>query len=224
MNTRAMILAAGKGTRMRPLSDQTPKPLLAVAGRPLIEHLLGRLAAAGVTDVVINHARLGDQIEACLGDGGRFGLHIRYSAEGEEPLETAGGIQRALPLLGPVPFILVNGDIWTDYPFERLELTAPQMAQLVLVANPPQHPEGDFALAEGRVLINAEPRYTYSGIGLFHPALFADLPAGPFRLGPLLRHAAARGLVGGEYYAGQWCDVGTPERLRDLDRRLVGAG
>jgi MurNAc alpha-1-phosphate uridylyltransferase len=221
---KAMILAAGKGERLRPLTLHTPKPLVPVAGVPLIEYHLRALAAAGVTEVVINHAWLGAQIEAHLADGARFGLSIAYSPEGE-PLETGGGILRALPLLGDEPFILVNGDIFTDYPFTDLALVdlswpVPGLAHLVLLDNPAHHPQGDFTLlADGR-LADAQPgqsSLTYSGIAVLSPQLFAGCEPGAFKLAPLLRHAMAQGLVSGERYAGNWIDVGSYERLAQAE-------
>jgi len=220
---RALILAAGRGERMRPLTDTTPKPLLAVGGRPLIEWHLQALAAAGITEVVINHAWLGERIEAALGDGGRFGLQIRYSPEPPGALETAGGIVNALPLLGEAPFLVVNGDIWTDYAFARLPTALHgDLAHLVLVDNPPQHPQGDFRLAGERVHAEGAPRLTFSGIGVYSPALFAGLPPGRRPLAPVLREAMAGGRVAGEHYRGRWFDVGTPERLAGLDALLGG--
>jgi MurNAc alpha-1-phosphate uridylyltransferase len=217
---KAMILAAGRGERMRPLTDHTPKPLLQAGGKPLVVHHIERLAAAGFRELVINHAHLGERIEAALGDGARFGVRIRYSAEGKA-LETGGGIYRALPLLGPGPFLVVNGDVWTDIDFARLRLAEGLLAHLVLVDNPPHHPRGDFVLADGLVLAEGEPRYTFSGIGLYHPDLFRDSAPGAFPLAPLLRSAMARGLVTGERHGGIWLDIGTPERLADLDRMLA---
>ena len=216
-----MILAAGRGERMRPLTDTVPKPLLPAGGRRLIEHHLEALAAAGIRDVVVNHAHLGARIEAALGDGTAYGLRIRYSPEAEA-LETGGGIFRALPLLGPGPFLVVNGDIWTDYDPGRLRIADADLAHLVLVDNPPHHPAGDFVLAGGRVQPEGTPRLTFSGIGAYRPALFSDCTPGRFPLAPLLRAAMARDAVGGEHFAGRWVDVGTPERLAALDR-LLGA-
>lgn len=221
---RAMILAAGRGERMRPLTDHTPKPLLRVGGRTLIEYHILSLAQAGICDLIINHAHLGDQIEQALGDGSRYGVHIRYSSEGEA-LETGGGIFRALPLLGQEPFVVVNGDVWSDFPFASLPAAPVGLAHLVLVDNPPQHPAGDFVLgADGLVRDVDGARLTFSGIGVYRPELFADCQAGKFPLAPLLRAAMARGQVSGEYYRGSWTDVGTPERLAELDRRLADAG
>jgi MurNAc alpha-1-phosphate uridylyltransferase len=216
---QAMILAAGRGERMRPLTDHIPKPLLQAGGKPLIVHHLERLASAGIRDIVINHAHLGGQIEAALGDGSRWGVRIRYSPEGKA-LETGGGIFRALPLLGLNPFLVVNGDIWTDLDFSRLRIETDRLAHLVLVNNPPHHPGGDFALTDGRVLAEGEPRYTFSGIGVYHPDLFRDHEPGAFPLAPLLREAMRRDLVSGELYRGRWSDVGTPGRLQALDRML----
>jgi MurNAc alpha-1-phosphate uridylyltransferase len=217
----AMILAAGRGERMRPLTDATPKPLLVAGGRRLIEHQLDALARAGIRDVVINHAHLGAQIEATLGDGSAYGLRLRYSREGEA-LETGGGIFRALPLLGADPFLVVNGDVWTDCDLGRLQLGAEDLAHLVLVDNPPHHPQGDFALRDGRVSADGPCRLTFSGIGAYRPALFAGCRPGRFPLAPLLRAAMARHAVGGERHAGRWMDIGTPERLAELDGLLGG--
>ena len=222
---KAMILAAGKGERLRPLTLHTPKPLVPVAGVPLIEYHLRALAAAGICDVVINHAWLGQQIEDHLGDGARFGVHIRYSAE-HEPLETGGGILRALPLLGDEPFLLVNGDIWTDYRFDTLPRSLHGLAHLVLVDNPQHHPEGDFALQGGQVQSAGigQPSLTYSGLALLSPQLFAGCTDGAFKLAPLLRQAMAAGFVSGEHYAGRWVDVGTHERLAEVEQLLAERG
>jgi MurNAc alpha-1-phosphate uridylyltransferase len=216
-----MILAAGRGERMRPLTDSTPKPLLPLAGRPLIEYHLWALAAAGVREVVINHAHLGHRLEDALGDGSRWGLAIAWSPEGEA-LETGGGIFRALPLLGEAPFIVVNGDVWTDFDFSGLPAEPAGLAHLVLVDNPAHHPAGDFVLDRGRVREGGGPRLTFSGIGVYRPALFAGCAPGRFPLGPLLRAAMPRDEVGGEHYRGRWVDVGTPERLAALEAELLG--
>jgi MurNAc alpha-1-phosphate uridylyltransferase len=215
---KAMILAAGKGERLRPLTLHTPKPLVRVAGLPLIEYHLRALAEAGVREVVINHAWLGEQIEAHLGSGERFGLQLAYSAEGE-PLETGGGIHRALPLLGDAPFLVVNGDIWTDYDFAALKRPLPGLAHLVLVDNPEHHPLGDFSLEAGQVR-DQRPGLTYSGIAVLSPALFADCQPGAFKLAPLLRQAMAQDAVSGEHFGGQWVDVGTHERLAQVEQLL----
>lgn len=215
-----MILAAGKGERMRPLTLHTPKPLLPVAGKPLIQWHIEALARAGLSRLVINHAWLGQQIEAAFGDGACLGVHIDWSAE-EQPLETAGGILRALPLLGDAPFVLVNGDIWTDFDFAALRLPAGRLAHLVLVDNPPFKEAGDFLLAGGAVANPAAGQQaealTYSGIAVLSPRLFDGLAEGPQPLAPLLRAAAQQGLVSGEHHAGRWIDVGTPERLQQAD-------
>ncbi|MDM8351043.1 nucleotidyltransferase family protein [Pseudomonas sp. sp1636] len=221
---KAMILAAGKGERLRPLTLHTPKPLVQAAGVPLIEYHVRALAVAGFRELVINHAWLGQQIEDYLGDGADFGLSIQYSAEGE-PLETGGGIFRALPLLGEQPFVLVNGDIFTDYPFARLRRPLAGLAHLVLVDNPPHHCAGDFALCAERVgeAQTGQPSLTYSGIAVLAPALFAGCQPGAFKLAPLLRRAMGEGLLSGERFAGRWVDVGTHERLAEVER-LLAAG
>jgi len=218
---KAMILAAGKGERLRPLTLHTPKPLVQAGGTPLIEYHIRALAEAGFNELVINHAWLGEQIEAHLGEGDRFGVRIRYSAEGE-PLETGGGIHRALPLLGDQPFLVINGDIWTDYDFSLLEKPLSGMAHLVLVDNPAHHPAGDFALVDGSVreISASNAKLTYSGIAVLSPRLFDDCNAGAFKLAPLLRQAMAAGLVSGEHYRGRWIDVGTHERLAEVERIL----
>lgn len=213
---KAMILAAGLGTRMRPLTDTTPKPLLRVRGKALIEYLIEALVTAGHLDIVINHSHLGQQIETALGDGGRYGARIVYSPEPDEPLETAGGIVQALPLLSD-PFLVVNGDIFTDFEFARLPLRLSGRAHLVLVDNPPQHPDGDFVLKGDRVTNDTGARLTFSGIGVYAHALFAGCTRGKRPLAPLLRAAMSDGQVTGEHYRGLWSDVGTPERLRALD-------
>jgi MurNAc alpha-1-phosphate uridylyltransferase len=218
---KAMILAAGKGERLRPLTLHTPKPLVRAGGVPLIEYHLRALRSAGFEDVVINHAWLGQQIEDYLGDGKRLGLSIRYSPEGE-PLETGGGIFRALPLLGDEPFLVVNGDIWTDCDFTPLSAPITGLAHLVLVDNPAHHPSGDFALVGGQVRDDATlPRLTYSGIAVLHPQLFAGCVDGAFKLAPLLRDAMAKGQVTGEHFTGHWVDVGTHERLADVEQLLA---
>jgi MurNAc alpha-1-phosphate uridylyltransferase len=233
---KAMILAAGRGERMRPLTDERPKPLLEVGGRSLLEWHLAALARAGIRDIVINHAWLGERIVEALGDGRRHGVRIRYSAEGEGALETAGGIIQALPMLGADPFLVINGDIWTDFDFSRLPaLDDEALGSLVLVPNPPQHPKGDFGLlargAGGFDILadpqrleaaDAPPRYTFSGIAVYRPKFFAEFAPGRRPLLPLLRGAAAAGRLRGRLYQGLWFDIGTPERLRELDERLAG--
>ena len=221
---KAMILAAGRGVRMRPLTDAWPKSLLEVGGKALIAWHLEKLARAGFAEVVINHAYLGDMIEAALGDGARFGIGIRYSPE-REALETAGGIARALPLLGVEPFLVVNADIYSDYDFSALAGLdlRDRLAHLVLVDNPPQNPRGDFALQAGRVRGNGERLLTFSGIGVYTPRLFGGIPAdAKVPLAPLLRKAMQAERVSGEHYHGRWHDIGTAERLQALDAELRG--
>lgn len=218
---RAMILAAGRGERMRPLTDQLPKPLLPVAGKALIEHHLLALAKAGIDQVVVNHAWLGELLEQRLGDGRAYGLNISYSAEGPVGIETAGGIKKALPLLGDAPFLVVNGDVLTDYPFAELPtLAANQLAHLVLVPNPPQHSQGDFGLADGLALASATTQFTFSGIGIYRPEFFASVGVGPQKLAPYLRSAMAQQQVGASLYQGYWADIGTPERLAQADQEF----
>lgn len=222
---KAMILAAGKGERMRPLTLHTPKPLVRAGGVPLIEYHLRALRDAGFTEVVINHAWLGQQIEDYLGEGRQLGLSIRYSPEGE-PLETGGGIFRALPLLGDAPFVVVNGDIWTDYDFQQLRQPLSGLGHLVLIDNPAHNPNGDFSLLDGQVYNHSEAgsRLTYSGIAVLHPQLFADCTDGPFKLAPLLRAAMDQGEVSGERFDGRWVDVGTHERLAHVEHLLAAGG
>lgn len=217
-----MILAAGRGERMRPLTDHTPKPLLLVGGKPLIVWHIERLVASGIRHLVINHAHLGEQIERALGDGSQWDAQIRYSPEGEgQALETGGGIHRALPMLGDDPFLVVNGDVWVNVDYAELTLRASCLAHLVLVENPSHNPDGDFHLdPHGLVLAEGSPRLTFSGVGVYHPALFADCLPGAFPLAPLLRQAMQAGRVSGQHYDGAWVDVGTPARLADLNERL----
>ncbi len=218
---KAMILAAGHGTRMRPLTDHTPKPLLMAGGKPLIVWHIEKLAQAGFTDIVINLAWLGWQIPEALGDGSRWSVRLHYSDEQHEgALETAGGIVKALPLLGSEAFLVVNGDVWCDYPCLPYPLAEHDLAHLVLVNNPAHHPTGDFALQHGRVSSDGEPRYTFSGIGYYRPELFAALTYGKNPLAPLLRTAMQQGHVSGEWFGGDWRDIGTPERLATLDHDL----
>lgn len=221
---KAMILAAGKGERLRPLTLHTPKPLVRAGGVPLIEYQLQALHRAGIEQLVINHAWLGQQIEDYLGDGARFGVSIRYSAEGE-PLETGGGIFRALPLLGEAPFVIANGDIWTDFDYSSLRgaLADGDLVHLVLVDNPGHHARGDFCLRDGRVedYREGESSLTYSGIAILHPALFDGCQPGAFKLAPLLRLAMQAGRVSGVHHRGRWIDVGTHERLAEVERQLA---
>jgi len=241
---RAMILAAGLGTRMRPLTDHCPKPLLTANGKALIDYQLERLAKVGVTDVVINHAYFGEQIEQHVGDGSRWQLNVQFSPEpANEPLETGGGIFQALPLLSPdgEPFLVVNGDVWIDLDYAELMSQQTRMAatlahsalpfplaHLVMVDNPTHNPQGDFVLGENGLLID-QPQsdahagglaLTFSGISVLHPDLFKHSQAGAFKLAPLLRDAMAKGRVSGQHYSGYWLDVGTPQRLQALDRHL----
>jgi MurNAc alpha-1-phosphate uridylyltransferase len=243
---RAMILAAGRGERMRPLTLERPKPLLRVGGEALIEHHLRALAAAGFREVIVNLSWLGGQIREALGDGSRYGLELTYSDEGPQPLETGGGIFRALSWLCPMgveTFLVLNGDVWMDFPYARLRenfsrgLPGKDQAHLVLVPNPPHNARGDFATLDGRMVeglpdmdpetavaqrIAALPRYTFSGLGVYHPSLFNGCRDGVFKLAPLLRNAAVHGRVGVELFDGDWLDIGTPERLAALDARLGG--
>ena len=226
---KAMILAAGRGERMRPLTDHTPKPLLEINDKPLILLIIISLREAGIKDLVINLAHLGEQIEAALGDGTALGVRIRYSHEAEA-LETAGGIAKALPLLGSEPFLVVNGDVCSDYDFLSVKQAATglsaagRLAHLVLVPNPPQHPRGDFALDGDRVLADGGERHTFSGIGAYHPALFAGVaPGAKARLADLLRPAMHEGRVSGELFGGIWQDIGTPQRLAEADRAARAA-
>jgi MurNAc alpha-1-phosphate uridylyltransferase len=223
---KVMLLAAGRGERMRPLTDACPKPLLPVAGKPLILWQLERLVAAGFTQVVINLSWLGEQIAAALDDGSRLGISIAYSREPWPALETGGGIFNALPLLGSEPFLLVNGDVFCDADLRTLRLATGDLAQLLLVPNPDHHPRGDFWLAEaGRIEAqqagDAE-RLTYSGLAVLRPELFAGAMPGRFPLLPLLERARAAGRLGGQRHGGAWLDVGTPERLARLDAELQG--
>jgi MurNAc alpha-1-phosphate uridylyltransferase len=224
--TKAMILAAGRGERMRPLTDRLPKALLEAGGKPLIVHLVERLARAGVSELVVNVSHLAGQIEQRLGDGARLGVRISYSRE-QSPLETGGGIAYALPLLGDAPFVVVNSDVYTDFDFQRLAPAAAALARgdcdahLVLVDNPEHHPKGDFSLRAGRVFLDGPARLTFSGIGVYAPALFSTVRRGSRSpLMAVLAPAMAQGRVGGEHHRGEWLDVGTPARLEQLDERL----
>jgi N-acetyl-alpha-D-muramate 1-phosphate uridylyltransferase len=225
-----MILAAGRGERMRPLTDHTPKPLLKVGGKPLIVWHLERLAKAGFKEIVINHAHLGAQIESALGNGAAWGVSIHYSPE-KVALETAGGIANALPLLGSGPFLVVNGDIYTEIDFKRAGLEANihagsghalKLAHLVLIDNPPQHPNGDFAIENGQLQHTGKKMLTFSGVGVYHPDLFKDIVKGEAaKLAPLLRKAIDNNRATAQYYQGVWHDIGTPERLKQLDEILL---
>ena len=217
---RAMILAAGRGERMRPLADSTPKSMLKVNDKPLIQYHIENLVSAGSNQIVINHACRGEQIETFLGDGQRFGARISYSAEGSKPLETGGGIFKALSLLGDDPFIVINSDIWTDYPINQLPTDPVGVAHLVLVDNPPHNSKGDFTLDNGYVRQKGEERYTFSGIGVYRPVLFTNCINGVFPLLPLLQEAIAQNKVTGEYYSGTWIDIGTPDRLYELREKI----
>ncbi len=210
---RAMILAAGRGERLRPVTDRLPKPLVEVGGKPLIEWHLDGLAHAGFHEIVINLSHLGTQIARALGDGGRFGVNIAYSEEPDGALETGGGITKALDLLGPGPFAVVNGDIFTDYPYARLRAVKCDLAHLVLVPNPPYNADGDFALEGARIRNSGEIMHTFSGIAIYHPRFFDGCEQGKFSVVPLLREAVDRQVVTGESYRGVWRDVGTIERL-----------
>ena len=216
---RAMILAAGHGTRMRHLTRETPKPMLKVGGKPLIQYQVEKLVRCGFTDIVINTGMHGDLISEWLGTGEHLGASIRYSAEGDAPLDTGGGIFRALPLLGEDPFIAVNGDVWTDYPLQDLPHSLAGVAHLVLVDNPAEHPQGDFYL-EGNLVRNTGEGIplTFSGLAVYRGALFAGCQPGTFPLTPLLRQAVDAGQVTGEHYRGVWQDIGTPERLASLQQ------
>lgn len=219
---KAMLLAAGRGERMRPITDTVPKPLVPVAGKPLIAWHLAALARAGFREVVVNTSWLAAALHAALGDGSAWGVSITWSDEGPVPLETGGGILRAAPLLGPGPFLVVNADIWTDIDFGALVLEAGDWAHLVLVPNPVHHPRGDFGLERGRVTAAATDRLTYSGAGLYRPELFAGCEPGRFPLVPLLQRAIAAGRVSGHLHRGQWSDIGTPQRLAELAGTPLG--
>lgn len=216
---KAMILAAGRGQRMRPLTDTIPKPLLPVAGKPLIVHQLEKLRRAGFSELIINLGYRGEQIFDFLGDGRAFGVRLVYSREPQAALETGGGICQALPLLGKAPFLVVNSDIWSDYPFAQLPTDPPGLAHLVMVVNPPQNPLGDFVLSDGWIRELGEKKLTFSGISVLRPELFTGCMPGRFPLAPLLRKAIAQTKVSGEYYPGFWQDIGTPERLAELNNQ-----
>lgn len=218
---KAMILAAGLGTRMRPLTNNCPKPLLKAAGKPLIDFHLEKLAAAGFSEVVINCSWLAEQLVEYLGSGQRYGLTIHLSEE-HEPLETAGGVVKALDKLGDQPFLLVNGDVWTDFDFASLKNHPTQGAHLVLIDNPPHHPAGDFNLDDAGLVNESDtgPRYTFAGVSVWHPRCFRGLAQGSRALKPLMLEAMAASQLSGEVYQGHWWDIGTPERLAALDQFL----
>ena len=218
---KAVVLAAGKGERLRPLTETTPKPLIEVRGKPLIVHHLERLRDAGFTQLHINTSWLAEKLQTALGDGSRYGVHIHYSYEGPEPLETGGGLFKMLPALGRDPFLVVNGDVFTDFPFEILKhkLKPDFLAHLVMVSNPGHHLKGDFHLSPaGHLRTEGEPKLTYSGIGVYRADLFKGRDAGKFPLLPLLRQAMAAEALSGEHYTGAWSDVGTPESLANLNK------
>lgn len=221
---RAMILAAGRGERMRPLTDNTPKPLLVVGGKPLIVWHIERLQRVGFTDLVINHAHLGAQIVEFLGDGKKWGVNILYSPEASA-LETAGGIANALPMLSPdgkAPFLVVNGDVFTDIDFSAIRLSPNDAMHLVMVPNPPQHPNGDFAVSEGRLLARGESMFTFSGVGVYQTSLFDKIqPGATYPLAPLLRQVIAEGNAAATIHHGQWSDIGTPQRLSEINTWLA---
>ena len=217
---KAMILAAGRGDRMRPLTDTVPKPLLKAAGKALIQYTIEKLVAAGFTELVINVAYLGEQIIQTLGDGSQFGAQIVYSREAEA-LETAGGIIQALPLLGCEPFLVVNSDVACDFPLETLKESPKGLAHLVFMPNPEHHPNGDFSLDnQGIVHLDGENKSTFSGSGVYKPELFAGIPEGKLKLRPVLENAITQGLISGEKFSGFWMDIGTVERLRDFELSL----
>lgn len=222
LKPQVMILAAGRGERMRPLTDKTPKPLLQVNGKAIIIYLIEALARAGYTELVINYAHLGDQIVNLLEDGKKWGVSITYSPETSGGLETGGGIFNALPLLKSDPFMIVNADIWTDFSFNNLNFYFSGLAHLILVNNPPQHPDGDFCLKDSAVSENGANKLTYSGIAILKHELFAGCKAGIFPLAPLFREAMVKGLVTGDHYQGIWQDIGTPERLQILNKKMSG--
>lgn len=221
---RAMILAAGRGERMRPLTDDRPKPLLQAGGKSLIEYHLDALRGVGIHEIVINTAWQGQKLRDALGNGERCGVAIRYSDEAPSALETGGGIFKALPYLGPGPFLVVNGDIWTDWQLDRrFALDDRDLAHLVLVPNPEHHPKGDFSLQDGRVTEGDDPRFTFSGIGVYRAEFFAGCQPGAFPLLPLFKRAIAARRVSGELHPGRWFDIGTPARLATLDAELRAA-
>lgn len=218
---RAMILAAGRGERLRPLTDKTPKPLLDIAGKPLIEYHLESLAEAGFREVVINQGHLGGLLPETLGDGSRWGINIHWSDEQPEALETGGGIHRALPLLGKAPFLVINGDIWTDYPLTRLRAIKCDWAHLIMVPNPEHNPDGDFSLQGALLRQQGTDKLTFSGIGVYHPRLFENCRPGKFSVVPLLHDAMDNQIVTGELFTGGWGDIGTAERLELVRKKAL---
>ena len=219
---KAMILAAGRGERLRPLTDALPKPLIKVAGKSLIEYHIENLAAAGIKQIIINTAWLAEKIHQQLGDGSNYGVNITYSDEGTA-LETAGGIINALPLLGEEAFLVVNGDIWCDFDFSTLpEMNDDVQAHLVLVDNPPHNPQGDFALRDQLIKNSADTLYTFSGIGIYRHDFFSAQKKGSLPLAPIIREKCEKNLVSGQHYNGRWTDVGTLERLQQLEAELTG--
>jgi N-acetyl-alpha-D-muramate 1-phosphate uridylyltransferase len=216
-DVKAMILAAGKGERMMPLTKSTPKPLLQAGNKALIEYHIEALVHAGITDIVINTAKFGEQIESALGDGEHWRVRIQYSHEGENPKGTGGGVQLALPLLGKAPFVLINGDVWTDYDFRKLNKPAEKLAHLIMVENPIHNQAGDFGLSCGQVVLDDSNKLTYSGIGIFNPEFFSSDTQTMVSFVPSLQAAIKRGLVSGEKNNGLWFDIGTPQRLEKLD-------
>lgn len=217
---KAMILAAGRGERLRPLTDHTPKPLLEVGGKPLLVHHIERFAQAGITDIVINLSHLGEKIEQHLGNGTTWGVRIRYSYE-NPVLETGGGIAKVLSWFGTSPFIVVSGDIFTDFPLERLLIEPKGLGHLVLVDNPPHHPKGDYALVEEHILEDGDNLLNFAGIGVYRPELFADCPAGRFSLPLLFKKAFSQRLLTGEHYQGIWHNIGTAEQLQTVNELML---
>jgi MurNAc alpha-1-phosphate uridylyltransferase len=215
---RAMILAAGRGERLRPLTDEIPKPLVEINDKALIEYHIEALAGAGFREIVINQGHLGDRLQQNLGDGSRWAVRINWSDEQPEALETGGGIFKALPLLGQSPFLVVNGDIWTNYPYSLLRAVKCDWAHLVLVPNPAHNPAGDFALQGAKIFNDSETKSTFSGIGVYHPRLFSNCQPGKFSIVPLLRRAVENHLVSGELFNGRWDDIGTLERLESIKK------
>ncbi|MGI9228220.1 MAG: N-acetylmuramate alpha-1-phosphate uridylyltransferase MurU [Gammaproteobacteria bacterium] len=214
---KCMLLAAGLGERLRPLTNNIPKPLIKIAGKPLIEHHLERLKSAGFENIVINLSYLGDIIKTYLGDGRKYGVDISYSYEGDTPLETAGGIIHALPLLGDEPFLVINSDIWCNHKLSFANLSNKKQAHLVLINNPPHNPKGDFVYEFGKVFNTGKNFLTYSGIGIYHPNLFKNYSKKKLVLAPILRDAIEKDLVSAEYFTGSWFDIGTPDRLKQAD-------